>query len=263
VIAVIVILGSAIGILVGLKLRDASNAQPVEESATFRPAPPPSALMDDTTQHESAAPRSRSATRGLAERADPTAPVTAEQLMERRRQSYRGVQDQLATDLAAVDFNGIFGVRALSTPDGARAARRVVASALNVLGQFHRREVMTDRAYEDTARFQTTQAGWTREQIATWQHRATLKEPYQSADLAESLLADADSLLSILGSSSQWTVEGDSLRFADSSRAVAYRTQRARVAERAGLPVTDTVARPSLAFVRGAVNPDLLPPAAR
>jgi hypothetical protein len=58
-------------------------------------------------------------------------------------------------------------------------------------------------------------------------------------------------------------VEGDSLRFADSSRAVAYRTQRARVAERAGLPVTDTVARPSLAFVRGAVNPDLLPPAAR
>lgn len=263
VIAIIVILGSAIGILVGLKLRDASTAQSTKDGATFRPAPLPSTLMDDTTQHESTAARGQPARPSGALRVDPTAPATAEQLLARRRESYLGAQAQLARDLAAVDFNGIFGVRALSTPDGARAARRVVASALNVLGQFHRREVMTDRAYEDTATFQTTQAGWTREQIATWQNRATLKEPYQSADLAESLLADADSLLSILGSSSQWTVEGDSLRFPDSSRAAAYRAQRARVAERAGLPVTDTVARPSLAFVRGAVNPDLLPPAAR
>jgi hypothetical protein len=179
--------------------------------------------------------------------------------MQRRSQSYLNVQAQLGRDLAAVDFNGIFGVRALSTPDGARAARRVVASALNVLGQFHRREVMTDRAYDDTASFQTTRAGWTREQIATWDHRATLKEPYQSADLAESLLADADSLLNILGSSTQWTVEGDSLRFPDSSRAAAYQAQRARLVERAGPPVTDTVARPALAYVRGAVNPESLP----
>jgi hypothetical protein len=259
VIAVIVILGSAIGILVGLKLRDASSARSAEDGATFRPAPLPSALMDDTTQHESTTARDQPASRTGALRVDPTAPATPDQLLERRRDSYLGAQAQLARDLAAVDFNGIFGVRALSTPDGARAARRVVASALNVLGQFHRREVMTDRAYEDTAAFQTTQAGWTREQIATWQNRATLKEPYQSADLAESLLADADSLLNILGSSSQWTVEGDSLRFPDSSRAAAYRTQRARVTERAGLPVTDTIARPSLAFVRGAVNPELLP----
>ncbi len=259
VIAVIVILGSAIGILVGLKLRDASGGQPVEEGSAFRPAPPPSALLGDTTQHESTVPGSRPTSRAVAERIDPTAPVTSEQLIERRRQSYLAVQAQLARDLSAVDFNGIFGVRALSTPDGARAARRVVASALNVLGQFHRREVMTDRAYEDTARFQTTKAGWTREQIAAWQGRTTLKEPYQSADMAESLLADADSLLSILGSNAQWTVEGDTLQFADSSRAAAYRTQRARLVERAGLPVTDTVARPSLAFVRGAVNPELLP----
>jgi hypothetical protein len=259
VIAVIVILGSAIGILVGLKLRDASPEQPVEGGATFRPAPPPSALLADTAAQHATARTNQPASAPVAQRVDPTAPVTAEQLMQRRRQSYLAVQAQLGRDLAAVDFNGIFGVRALSTPDGARAARRVVASALNVLGQFHRREVMTDRAYEDTANFQTTQAGWTREQIAAWDHRATLKEPYQSADLAESLLADADSLLHILGASAQWTVEGDSLRFPDSIRASAYQAQRARLLERAGPPVTDTVARPSLAYVRGAVNPDLLP----
>jgi hypothetical protein len=257
VIAIIVILGSAIGILVGLKLRGGSAAQPAEGGATFRPAPPPSSLLADTAT--GATHRPQPAAAPAPGRVDPTAPVTAEQLMQRRSQSYLNVQAQLGRDLAAVDFNGIFGVRALSTPDGARAARRVVASALNVLGQFHRREVMTDRAYDDTASFQTTRAGWTREQIATWDHRATLKEPYQSADLAESLLADADSLLNILGSSTQWTVEGDSLRFPDSSRAAAYQAQRARLVERAGPPVTDTVARPALAYVRGAVNPELLP----
>lgn len=258
VIAVIVILGSAIGILVGLKLRDTGTSS-ATEGPVFRPAPPPSAMMDDTTALTNGGSPNRTPGRAVAARIDPTAPVSAEQLMERRRDSYLDVQSQLGRDLAAVDFNGIFGVRAVSTPDGARAARRVVASALNVLGQFHRREVMTDRAYEDTAAFQTTQAGWTREQIAAWQNRPTLKEPYQSADLAESLLADADSLLNILGSSSQWTVDGDSLQFPDSSRAAAYRAQRARLTERAGPPVTDTTARPSLAYVRGAVNPDLLP----
>jgi hypothetical protein len=259
VIAVIVILGSAIGILVGLKLRDASRDQTVEGGATFRPAPPPSALLADTAAQQGPVHRNPPAGALASDRIDPTAPVTAEQLMQRRRQSYLGVQAQLGRDLAAIDFNGIFGVRALSTPDGARAARRVVASALNVLGQFHRREVMTDRAYDDTANFQTTQAGWTREQISDWRSRATLKEPYQSADLAESLLADADSLLNILGSSTQWTVEGDSLQFPDSSRAAAYQAQRARLTQRAGAPVTDTVARPALAYVRGAVNPELLP----
>ncbi|HET8634266.1 MAG TPA: hypothetical protein VFL88_08975 [Gemmatimonadales bacterium] len=259
VIAVIVILGSAIGILVGLKLRNASPDLAAEGGATFRPAPPPSALLDDTAAQQGSVHRNQPAASPAAARVDPTAPATAEQLMQRRHQSYLNVQAQLGRDLAAVDFNGIFGVRALSTPDGARAARRVVASALNVLGQFHRREVMTDRAYEDTASFQATQAGWTRDQIAAWDHRATLKEPYQSADLAESLLADADSLLNILGSSAQWSVEGDSLRFPDSSRAAAYQAQRARLVERAGPPVTDTVARPALAYVRGAVNPELLP----
>lgn len=260
IIAIIVVLGSAIGILVGLKLRDGTRGTAVTDAPSFRPAPPPSSLLADSTAVvESATPRQTVP----AGRVDPTAPVTAQQLMVRRQASFLDVQGQLGRDLAALDFNSIFGVRALSTPDGARAARRTVASALNVMGQFHRREVMADRAYEDTAAYQTTRAGWTREQIAAWQHRPTLKEPYQSADLAESLLADADSLLSILGSSTQWTVEGDSLRFPDAARAAAFRAQRARLIQRAGAPVTDTAARPSLAFVRGAVNPAIIPSAAQ
>jgi hypothetical protein len=260
IIAIIVVLGSAIGILVGLKLRGTGGAPNPSGDVAFRPAPAPSSLLADSSVPAESAPARLARPAG---RIDPTAPVTAGQLMERRRGSFLDVQAQLGRDLGAVDFNGIFGVRALSTPDGARAARRTVASALNVMGQFHRREVMTDRAYEDTAGFQTTRAGWTREQIATWQNRPTLKEPYQSADLAESLLADADSLLSILGSSTQWTVEGDSLRFTDSARASAFRAQRARLQQRAGAPVTDTAARPSLAYVRGAVNPAISPSAAQ
>jgi hypothetical protein len=121
---------------------------------------------------------------------------------------------------------------------------------------------MTDKAYEDTAAFQTNRAGWSRDQIAQWQGKPTLKEAYQSADLAESLLADADSLLSILGSGTQWTIQGDSLGFAEPTRAAAYRAQRFRLLQRASAPVADTTVRPTLAYVRGAIEPSVLPPAA-
>ncbi len=262
VIAIIIILGSAIGILLGLKLRNSAGGRIAAEGPSFRPAPPPSSILGDSAGAAAADSLTRGRARpGATRRIDPTAPVNSDQLMDRREQTFLNAQAQLGRDLAAVDFNGIFGVRALSSPDGARAARRVVASALNVVGQFHRREVMADRAYEDTAAYQTTRAGWTRDQITAWDHRPTLKEPYQSADLAESLLADADSLLSILGSGTQWTVEGDSLRFVENDRAAAYRAQRQRITQRAGPPVVDTAARPALAYVRGAVNPALLPPA--
>lgn len=259
-IAIIIVLGAAVGIFIGLRLRQgatASRREPVAEAPGYRPAPPPSSLLRDSASPSgdtlpSPAP-------APAQRVDPTAPATPDQLMERRRQAFLAAQARLGRDLAAVDFNAIFGVRALSTPEGARAARRTVASALNVMGQFHRQEVMTDRAYDDTAAYQTTRAGWTREQIDRWSNRPTLKEPYQSADLAESLLADADSLLAILGNGVQWTVAGDTLIFPDSSRAHAFSAQRARIETRAGGPVPDTVQRPTLAYVRGAVDPTALP----
>jgi outer membrane biosynthesis protein TonB len=257
-ITLIVVLGSAVGIMVGLKLRQSAGG---DETAgpSFRPAPAPSSLLGDSTPTRAAAPPARTSP---ATRLDPTAPTTAADLMARRQQAYLTMQNKLGQELAAVDFNSIFGVRALSSPEGARTARRVVASALNIMGQFHRQEFMTDKAYEDTAAFQTNRAGWSRDQIAQWQGKPTLKEAYQSADLAESLLADADSLLSILGSGTQWTIQGDSLGFAEPTRAAAYRAQRFRLLQRASAPVTDTTIRPTLAYVRGAIEPSVLPPAA-
>jgi len=259
-ITIIVVLGTAVGIMVGIKLRAGSRDAMGADGPSFRPAPAPSSLLADSARPVDSGP---APPKPPASRVDPTAPATPDQLMARREEAFRDARLQLGRDLAALDFNSIFGVRALSTPDGARAARRVVASALNVMGQFHRREVMTDRAYDDTAAFQATRAGWSRPQSADWEGRPTLKEPYQSADLAESLLADADSLLSILGSNTQWTVEGDSLRFEDAVRANAYQAQRARIFQRAGAAVPDTDARPTLAYVRGAVNPAVIPSATR
>lgn len=259
-ITIIVILGTTVGIMVGIKLRAGSRDAMAVDGPSFRPAPAPSSLLVDSTRPvDSSPPRPGPP----ASRVDPTAPATPAQLMARREEAFRDARLQLGRDLAALDFNSIFGVRALSTPDGAKAARRVAASALNVMGQFHRREVMADRAYDDTATYQATRAGWSRSQSTDWEGRPTLKEPYQSADLAESLLADADSLLSILGSNTQWTVEGDSLRFEDAVRANSYQAQRARIFQRAGAAVPDTDARPTLAYVRGAVDPSVIPSATR
>ena len=156
-------------------------------------------------------------------------------------------------------LDNVFGVRSFATPEGAHAGRRIVAAALNVVGQFHRREVMIDQAYRDTAAFQTTRAGWSRAERDAWDARPTLREAYAAADLAESLLADADSLLSILSGAKSYEVRGDTIHFADPAVAASYRAQRSRIAQRSGEPVGDPDRRPTLALVRRSVDPLVLP----
>ena len=257
--AAVIIIGGAGGIVIGLRLRPADGADAVPDSAGgYRPAPPPSSLVRPdpaaTVPSERPAPALPAARRG-----DPLAPVSAESLEARHARSFAASQAQLRSELQAVRLDNVFGVRSFATPEGARAGRRIVAAALNVVGQFHRREVMIDQAYRDTAAFQTTRAGWSRAERDAWDARPTLREAYAAADLAESLLADADSLLSILSGAESYEVRGDTIHFADPAVAASYRAQRSRIAQRSGEPVGDPDRRPTLALVRRSVDPLVLP----
>jgi hypothetical protein len=257
--AAIVVVGGAAGVVIGLKLRPGDAVPVVDEGAGgYRPAPPPSSLV----RPERAATAPAQAPDPVTARprsGDPLAPVSAESLAARHARTFAASQVQLGAELQEVGLDNVFGVRSFATPEGARAGRRIVAASLNVIGQFHRREVMIDQAYRDTAAFQSTRAGWSRAERDAWDSRPTLREAYAAADLAESLLADADSLLSILSGAGAYEVRGDTIHFRDSVAAASYRAQRARIAQRSGAPVGDPDRRPTLALVRRSVDPQILP----
>ena len=218
----------------------------------FEAAPPPSTLLRgdtaDSAPASPAAPVSRSA------RPDPRAPVGVDELIARHAATFAASREQLASEMTTIGFPSVFGAISFASPLGARAARRRIASALNVIGQFHRRSVLLDQAYGDTASFQASRA-WSAAERQRWNTRPSLREPYASADLAESLLADADSLLAILGHAPQFELREDTVAFGDPVRAAAYDAQRRRLLERLGPPVEDFDRRPTLFLVRRSLDP--------
>jgi hypothetical protein len=223
----------------------------------YRPAPPPSTLLrpdepDTATPAVTPAPVSTA-------RSDPRAPVGVAELIARHAAAVAQSRAQLASEIETVGFPLVFGVNSFASPLGARAARRRIASAANVIGQFHRRAVLLDQAYGDTAVFQTTRAGWSEPDRRAWETRPVLREPFASADLAESLLADADSVLAILGNAAEFELRSDTIAFPDPARAAAYAAQRRRLLERSGPPIEDFDRRPTLFLVRRSLDPARLP----
>lgn len=256
----LIALVGAAGVAIGLKLRAAGGG---EESAgpaaapAYRPAPPPSSLLRPEADSEVVATvRALPVDRPLP---DPTRPLTAEALAARRDRSFDAIRETFAREFTATGAPAIFSVRTTSSPEAARQGRRVVAAALNVIAAFHRREVMTDQAYGDTASFQRSRAGWGNTDIEVWTRISSGRASYQSVDLAQSLLADADSLLTILASNIEWQLAGDSIFFSDPSVAVAYRAQRARIASRRPATIADGARAVTLVAVRDAVDPAPLP----
>ena len=228
-------------------LADRGNVTP-----GFEAAPPPSTLIREGPA-DSTAVRAQSSVVRTA-RPDPRAPVTVDDLIARHAATVAASRRQLAAEMETIGFPNVFGPVSFASPLGARAARRRIASALNVIGQFHRRSVLLDQAYGDTASFQASRA-WSAGDRERWDSRPTLREPYASADLAESLLADADSLLAILGNAPQFELREDTVAFGDPVRAAAYDAQRRRFLERIGPPVEDFDRRPTLFLVRRSLDP--------
>lgn len=261
---IVLLLAAIVAIPLGLKWRAGQRTglaatADTAAGAFYRPAPPPSTLLrpDEPAGDTASGPSVPAPDRPLV---DPTVPAAAGELIARRRQAFDAIRAQLAREFAATGTGSIFTARTFRGPDAARSARRSVAAGFNVIGQHRRREVMTEQAYEDTARFQRTRAGWGADDIGAWEDRPVEREPFQDADLAEGLLADADSLLGVL-TAAQWTVDADTIRFGEPARAAAFNAVRRRLELRAGTD-TDSVESPTLFLVRRAADPSVLPAAA-
>ncbi|HEX6107270.1 MAG TPA: hypothetical protein VFZ26_16910, partial [Gemmatimonadales bacterium] len=258
VVRLLLIAGLGAGAWYGWQWWQARQAPAADPTApAYQPAPPPSTLLRPD-EPDTGAPAPPPAPVSTA-RSDPRAPVGVAELIARHAAAVAQSRAQLASEMETVGFPQVFGVNSFASPLGARAARRRIASAANVIGQYHRRAVLLDQAYGDTAVFQTTRAGWSEPDRRAWETRPVLREPFAAADLAESLLADADSVLAILGNAAEFELRSDTIAFPDPARAAAYAAQRKRLLERSGPPIEDFDRRPTLFLVRRSLDPARLP----
>ena len=229
----------------------------------YVPAPAPSTLERGRPMREAVSLAAETPAIAAAPRPidiDPLDPVSRGELVARYESSYAVAWRQLDSDLVLVRFPDALAPSTLAQGREALRGRRIVAAAANIVTQFRRREVMIDRAYADSAEFQARRAGWSDAERRAWNARASLRESFESSDMAESMLSDADSLLAILAAS-RYRLAGDSIRFDDAAAGRAWTALRTRVAARSAEDLAPE-RHPTLAAVRRVVAPARLPIAA-
>jgi hypothetical protein len=83
--------------------------------------------------------------------------------------------------------------------------------------------VQIERAFRDTLAYQTRKSGWGPEQLADWKSRAVLKESYEGAQLADSLLRRTDDVYALLlDRTGRYRVGAGRIAFDDAAAADEY-----------------------------------------
>ena len=236
-------------------------AVPTEPPQHYTPAPAPSSLERGRPVRESVSMAAETPPIPVAAvdvGDDPLEPLARGELVARYEAAYAASRRQLESELAQARFADALAPAALVNGREALRGRRIVASAANIVAQYRRREVMIDKAYADTAEFQARRAGWSEADRRAWNARASLRESFESSDLAESMLSDADSLLGILVAS-RYRITGDAIRFDGPAASGAWNGLRARIAARNADSLAAPGRHPTLVAVRQVVAAGRVP----
>ena len=118
-------------------------------------------------------------------------------------EAYADARAEMDEGLAYVEFRRVFAPGRFSSADSIRAARRMVAAAGNILRVYRGREVMLEQTYRP----------------GEPEGKGSLRETFEVGEASRGLLADVDSLFSILAAQ-----EGE-VRYRDN--AVYFRNSRA------------------------------------
>lgn len=97
-------------------------------------------------------------------------------------EAYADARAEMDESLAYVDFRRVFGSYRFASTDSIRAARRMVAAAVNILRVYRGREVMLEQTYRP----------------GEPDGKGSLRESFEVAEASRGLLADVDSLYAIL-----------------------------------------------------------------
>jgi hypothetical protein len=164
--------------------------------------------------------------------------------------AYANARAEMDDALSSINFHRVFAAARLGIPESLRTTRRMVQAAANIIRVYRGREVMLEQTYRPG---DPDGAG-------------TLREPFETAEAARSLLADVDSLFGVLvAQEGQLSFDGASFRFSDPEAAGAYAGLRERILTELGTWRDSTESRnrvtvPRLERALGPLGP---PPARR
>jgi len=137
--------------------------------------------------------------------------------------SYAMARAAMDSDFAATGVRYLFSTPRLATPDSLRAGRQLVQAARNILRVYSGNEVQIERAFRDTIAYQTRKSGWGPSQLNDWKSRAVLKESYEGAQLADSLLRRTDAVYALLlAEGGRFRVGAGRIAFDDATAADEY-----------------------------------------
>ena len=149
--------------------------------------------------------------------------MTPAELRRSYTASYAVARAAMDSDFVATGVRYLFSTPRLATPDSLAAGRRLVQAARNILRVYSSNEVQIERAFRDTIAYQTRKSGWGSQQAADWRSRAVLKESYEGAQLADSLLRRTDDLYALLlRESGRYRVGAGRIAFDDATAANEY-----------------------------------------
>jgi hypothetical protein len=159
--------------------------------------------------------------------------MTAAELRRSYTVAYAGARSDMDSTLAAAGVRAFFAPERFASTDSLRAGRRMVLAARNVLRAYNRAEVQIERAYRDTVAYQVKRMGWGPEQQNEWKARAALKESYESAQLADSLLRSVDAVYALLvAQRGRYDLGPEGILFSDAKAANEYARQSQWLAAR-------------------------------
>jgi hypothetical protein len=137
--------------------------------------------------------------------------------------SYASARAAMDSDFAAAGVRHLFATTRLATPDSLQAGRRLVQAARNILRVYLSTEVRIERAFRDTVAFQTRTSGWGTGELNDWKSRAILKESYEGAQLADSILRHVDDAYRLLlDQSGRYRVGAGQIAFEDTGASNEY-----------------------------------------
>ena len=137
--------------------------------------------------------------------------------------SYAAARAAMDSDFVAAGVIHLFSTARLATPDSLRAGLQLVQAARNILRVYLSNEVQIERAFRDTIAFQTSKSGWATNALNEWKARAILKESYEGAQLADSMLQRIDELyILLLDQAGRYRVGGGRIAFDDAGAGNDY-----------------------------------------
>ncbi len=164
-------------------------------------------------------------------------------------EAYADARSEMDDGFDYVSFRRVFAPSRFAAPDSIRAARRMIAAAGNILRVYRGREVMLEQTYRPD-----DPGG-----------RGSLREPFETAEAARSLISDTDSLFGLLVSQQgRFSYANQSLRFQDARITRSYNQLRGEILNtlRAWRDSTDATNRVTLPRLLRAFG-ESLPPVAR